>query len=150
MRGKNPQVCPFAGLSCSFLVITNACLYFLEKALDTNGISHLSVVLSSFASLAGARWQVSCSMCTHILFFQDTFLISAHDLKSPRFIKEYFMQRSFLVLQGLILTWHLPLLISLYGFLNLPENTSCTSPNSKKPFFNTVNEWCNCCAKLQQ
>ena len=28
--------------------------------------------------------------------------------------------------------WRLSLLISLYGFLNLPANTSCTSPSSKK------------------
>ena len=30
MRGKDPQLCPFTGLSCPFLAIPHACLYFLE------------------------------------------------------------------------------------------------------------------------
>ena len=30
MRGKNPQLCPFTGLSYHYLVIPHACPYFLE------------------------------------------------------------------------------------------------------------------------
>ena len=29
-RGENPQLCPFSGFSCPFLVIPHACPYFLE------------------------------------------------------------------------------------------------------------------------
>ena len=78
----------------------------------------------------------SITACVHTLFALY-FLLSPRDLKKLRVIKEYFMRK---VMLGFIVSnsnMALPLLILLYGFLNL---LSCTSPNSKKTFLTAVSE----------
>ena len=48
---------------------------------------HLTRLICKCEVMGGAGWQVSRSMCTHIIFLQDTFFL-AHDLKRPRDTRE--------------------------------------------------------------
>ena len=73
------------------------------------------------------------SMCAHTLFALY-FLLSPHDLEKLRVIKEYFVGKVMLGFIGSNSN------MTLYGYLNLPSNTSCTSPNSKKAFLTALSE----------
>ena len=62
MRSNSPQLCPFTGLSCPFLVIPDACPYFLEYVLpvDTALCLHFPVftlsIVSAFHQLIVLAW----------------------------------------------------------------------------------------------
>ena len=68
------------------LVVTRSSLLFIVQA---DAISSLSGRLSSFARLSGAGWQVSQHLWRHT--FALYFLLSPHDLKNLRVIKEHLM-----------------------------------------------------------
>ena len=108
------------------LVVTHSPPIFIEA----NTISTLSGGLSSFVKFSRAGWQVA--VCVHIYIFYRT-------LSSQSTWPDISRGRSCLVLLGVILIWHLALLISLCGFLKMPANTSCTL---KKLF------WQQCLKKL--
>ena len=87
----------------------------------------------------------------NLIFLQDTFF-SAHDLKRARDTKESskkFSWGSKVMLGFALILWtnldmnmvfSMPLLILLYGFLYMPENASCNSPNHKKAFLTAVSK----------
>ena len=87
--------------------------------------------LQSYLEL-GSKYHIMCAHALLALYF----LLSPHDLKKLRIIKEYFMGKVMLGFIGSNSN------MALYGYLNLPSITSCTSPNSKKAFDSSA--WNSC------
>ena len=79
IRGANPKLCPFTGLSCPFLVIPHACPYFLEYALTAPNV--LNFFLSYFEKTHHLRF-LHFSMLSAIIIVKTPSLHSGGSTQS--------------------------------------------------------------------